>query len=150
MNTPTIKKNKVFSIFLTVMIMCSKTTLAGLWISGPTCVQSGSTQYSYNIGVSTPTTWNGMTTMNWSTNGGSSFVNGCCGQPKPTVTLTFSGTQSSVVITLNSSIGIVTLTVTVTTPVAGGTISPVTQTVDNQIPATLSVTGAGGGACAPS
>lgn len=150
MNRPSIIKLKILVTFLTGMIVCSASAFAGVYISGQTCVQSGSTQYTYNIGVTTPTTWNNSTHMSWSASGGATFVGTHSGTPWPSATLTFSGSASPVIITLTTDVGTATLSVSVTTALAGGTVTPITQTVDNQIPATISVNNDGGGACTPS
>jgi RHS repeat-associated protein len=118
-------------------------------ISGPTCVNP-STQYQYTISGN----WNSGTNMSWCISGGTIVGFGTCrsGTPLPSVQVTWNTGITSGTVTLNSSIGNKTLTVSIVAALAGGTIATnKTQTINyNHIPAGITCSAASGGTCAPS
>ncbi len=118
-------------------------------ISGPTCVNP-STQYQYTISGN----WSQGTNMSWCISGGTIVGYGTCrsGTPLPSVQVTWNTGISSGTVTLNSSIGNKTLSVSIAATLSGGTISTnKTQTINyNHVPAGINCSAASGGTCSPS
>jgi RHS repeat-associated protein len=113
-------------------------------ITGPTCVVAG-TQYTYNI--SGPYT--NQTNMNWNQTTGT--INGSSsGTPLPSIHVTWS-VNGTVKVTTSNPTGSATLSVTIINPLAPGTISPLSQSINyNTIPSVIgNVTAASGGNCSP-
>jgi RHS repeat-associated protein len=129
---------------ISTLVLCYINPLfAQFSITGPTCVVT-STHYNYTISGA----WGSSTNMNWSQTNGT-IIGSSSGTPLPQITVSFpsTGTYYVKVITSNPT-GSASLTVTVTTSLAGGTISNPTQTINyNAIPATITCPAASGGAC---
>ncbi|HEY0432268.1 MAG TPA: hypothetical protein VGC95_00260, partial [Chitinophagaceae bacterium] len=124
-------------------------------ISGPTCVQIGTSyQYqdvaSWTAGSTSPP----ATKFTWTITGGHETGNSNTsvtniGNPRIFVTWTGSG---SLQLNTNSPTGTTSITVTVVAGLSGGALSNTSQTITyNTTPATInSSSGASGGACSPS
>lgn len=134
------------------LLLLWQTADAQLQIAPPSgsCIFAGTTYYYGVTGIS----WNSSTTMHWSVSGGVFQANGSTSftsTPLPSVAIIWnSGTTSGTVslYTDNPNAGPVTLSVTVTPALQGGTISNASQTIGyGGTPATINCSAATGGSC---
>lgn len=147
-----ISKSNFLSIQIAVIccILFVQNAFSQVSISGPTCAIPG-IQYTFTISGS----WNTGTSMDWCVNGGVIVNNGggSCksGTPLPSIQVVFNTGFGNGSVSLTSSIGSSSKSVTSAPALSGGTITAnQSQTIpSNTMPATISCGVATGGNCSP-
>src|SRR6185312_2492089 len=133
-------------LWMLFLLLGTPSAFAQFSITGPTCVTAG-TQYNYTIAGP----WTSSTTMTWSISGLGTFTSGSSsGTPCPQVHVTWTG-GGTLRVTCSNPSGSASVTVSVSTSVTGGTVSPSSQTINyNTMPGSITCTAATGGSCSPS
>ena len=130
---------------LLIALVVSFPASAQVSISGTTCANSG-TQYTYTIAGN----WNSSTFMSWSITGAGTFSGSSSGTPCPQVHVTWTG-SGTLHVTCSNPSGSASLSVSISSSVTGGTVSPSSQTINyNTTPGSISCTASMGGSCSPS
>ncbi len=135
-------------MFLVIFPFFFKQGFSQISITGPTCVQAG-TSYQYTIAGN----WTGSTSMTWNITGGvitGTTNTSTSGTPKPNIYITWSS-SGNVKLTTSNPTGNATLNVSVSSALSGGSLSNTSQTITyNTTPSGInSASGASGGNCSP-
>ncbi len=149
------KRNKILrNLFLIALTCISISCAAQVTVSGPTCVVPGTT-YEYTISGS----WDSVSIMQVCITGGyvpDSLVQGMCtpqGAPLSAILVIWDSAMSGGAITVSSSLGNVSLAVSITTPLIAGFIDSVSgqQAIGyDSVPSTIYCSADSGGSCSPS